>query len=58
MPTTIHDGSKARNVSLDALRAFVTLLVVAHHAALAYITLVPRGATAFTAAQGIGRLFL
>jgi len=57
MPTTIHDGSKARNVSLDALRAFVTLLVVAHHAALAYITLVPRGATAFTAAQGYWQAF-
>jgi surface polysaccharide O-acyltransferase-like enzyme len=62
MPTmtanaTMTAGLKTRNVALDALRAFVTLLVVAHHAALAYVTLIPCGAKAFTAVQGYWMAF-
>ena len=38
-----------RNAAIDALRAFVTLLVLAHHAFLAYASFVPSATAAFTA---------
>lgn len=60
MSTTMEkvgEGLKTRNVALDSLRAFVTLLVVAHHSALAYTTLIPHGATAFTATQAYWQAF-
>lgn len=45
-------GVKTRNVALDALRSFVTLLVVAHHAALAYVAVSsPPRPTAFATAD-------
>jgi peptidoglycan/LPS O-acetylase OafA/YrhL len=38
-----------RNVALDYLRAFVVLLVVAHHTVLAYTTFIPGPSPSFTA---------
>jgi Acyltransferase family len=42
---------------LDYLRAFVTLLVVAHHAALGYSTLVPSPSKSFTTEPSFWRAF-
>jgi peptidoglycan/LPS O-acetylase OafA/YrhL len=38
-----------RSIALDYLRAFVVLLVVAHHTVLAYTTFIPGAAPSFTA---------
>lgn len=49
-----HEGAvrpslrPGRNTAIDAMRAFVTLLVLAHHALIAYMPDVPRPAAAFT----------
>jgi fucose 4-O-acetylase-like acetyltransferase len=42
-------STENRNFALDYLRAFVVLLVVAHHTALAYTTFIPGPAPSFTA---------
>src|SRR5947209_9435407 len=48
-PRTIAAPKAEYNVSIGYLRAFITLLVVAHHAALAYATFAPPVAPSFTA---------
>lgn len=49
MPRTISAPKAGYNVSIGYLRAFITVLVVAHHAALAYATFTPPVAQSLTA---------
>ena len=49
VPRTISAPNADYNVSIGYLRAFVTVLVVAHHAALAYATFAPPVAPSLTA---------
>jgi len=49
MPRTISEPKAEYNVAIGYLRAFLTLLVVAHHAAIAYATFTPPVAPSLTA---------
>lgn len=49
MPRTINVPRTGYNVSIGYLRAFITVLVVAHHAAIAYATFSPPVAPSLTA---------
>jgi peptidoglycan/LPS O-acetylase OafA/YrhL len=49
MPCTVAAPNAEYNVSIGYLRAFLTVLVVAHHAALAYATFVPPTAPSLAA---------
>ena len=49
MPHIISAPGAEYNVSIGYLRAFITVLVVAHHAAIAYATFTPPVASSFTA---------
>jgi hypothetical protein len=46
---TVTTNAPQRNVAIGYLRAFITLLVLAHHAVLAYFTYAPRVPTSLTA---------
>lgn len=66
---TVHDRSISKqsgpilaspptyNVSIGYLRAFITLLVVAHHSALAYIRFAPQAPSSLTAIPRIWQAF-
>ncbi|MBV9145114.1 MAG: acyltransferase [Acidobacteria bacterium] len=49
VPRTVRAPNTDYNVSVGYLRAFITVLVVAHHAALAYATFAPPVAPSLTA---------
>lgn len=49
MPRIVSAPSAEYNVSIGYLRAFITLLVVAHHAVIAYATFTPPVAPSFAA---------
>ncbi len=49
LPTLLEKPAMAYNVSVGYLRAFITLMVVAHHAALAYHPYAPAAPTSLTA---------
>jgi hypothetical protein len=49
MPHIVSAPGAEYNVSIGYLRAFITVLVVAHHAAIAYATFTPPVAPSFTA---------
>lgn len=57
MRTDLNSGPTERNVAVGYLRAFVTLLVIAHHAALAYHPYAPAPPTALGAEPMLWQAF-